>query len=744
MSEKACGTIGRPCPDVGIFPICNPADPNDAWTGLKRLTVYQKKAGSTDPKDTFIGLLPPEAPLSEGHRNPTLGDVNAMLQSGYLSGNGYAGICRSPSLTGEVPDRWFAYQGHPGKAGKIAFFNDYKPSENGAMFRTPIELSGGEVLGLIVALGLRELDIACEPGACAKDGSADAGKYYFTSDGIRLAYIIAQLANPALAIPGLTPQRRDAIIGQLTPFQQKADRQSQLVAGQIEFLKKQMENSDDIKTGQWIQILFSALLLAAIGYPVGKDIWQKIRGRVKTTNFGEYVAALLRQDFAYEVKGRMEEARKIWRMTDTTGYRHIIIDSPTGEGKDKVVEAMMILKVKGDASVLPMFQSAPVLKINAAEFQANTQYRGNVADKVAEIAGLARKGPVIVYISEIDLIFLSGGSLHGDTEAVGKLLLDLVEDPAIKRNLIIVGTTSRGSEMLAKYPDLQRRFNWPGIHSFSLKEVADILSGPTTKGMETAYGVKFNPAIAEAAAKLAEALFRPSTRRIAQSGAGAVLPRIDAVKTILEDAAKLARDAKGKQVTVDHVIKAVEGRSGERFDPALIEALLKMDIDQVTTESATALLKQRRAPDAVTDLLLPACETIEEPLVIGGTTDAEAIAALAQMEQNPLLAGQLKGLSPAEKTAVAKDLILYWKALPQAFRRAQSNPSGANEQIVLKEAIEPIPANFLRRFMQAKKSGTLAEGVDKAKAEEKEEKSEKSEEKRGMETQDAPGKGGGK
>lgn len=417
--------------------------------------------------------------------------------------------------------------------------------------------------------------------------------------------------------------------------------QSQYVQG-VRAQRAQREDSERIREQQERDALHNKILMGiflfVIAAPLLKALRQKITGRVRTTDFGETIRSRILAERAagrsYDVLGRDREARDAWVMTDTASYRNIMVDAPTQVGKDEVVRKMIIMKEMAalglsDRGPIPEeFVNAKVVKINAAEFQRGTSLRGNVADKVAEIADWARKGPVIVYVSEIDLILLSGGSSidadgrpSSNTESPGKLLLDLLgEDSApeswihrtlrripgvgrffkppttgIRDNIIMIGTTSRYQEVLEKYPDLQARFNQLRIDNLHLSEMVNVIyDGMTRTEYETRYRVKISKDIVDAAARIAEQLYRPVTTRTDRyTGEARNLNRFPAAKQILEGAAKIARArirastgsgaaTQPNDVTIEDVIKSTEQRIGMTLDRAKVDALLRVEnIDSI-------------------------------------------------------------------------------------------------------------------------------------------------------------------
>jgi hypothetical protein len=581
-TKITCGTVGNPCKKLEDYPVCHPKDEEAGWVGLEEVIVCEYEVDTTEDgtkevvKD-FRLLVPGEKapdncktsrpPNFEDDEETRYTNENELAQllevkpdsksdDNFLTKMGLKGVCKSPYLGEGKPTSWYAYVDNAGHAGYLTLYNKGAPTlyhdQNG------IWLSYDEMMGLAGCedLNLQKYDVICSspPELKRKEGeegvpdrSYSPGRYHFKKDQHFLEHMLEVLKDENVKIEGFEKEkegdvdRRKLLIKHLEKIYDKE-------TAQLQFL----ENTSWV---QWISAGSALLVSAYFGHMLFKMIKDRLTGRVVTTDYDKIVDKRLKDNSEYDIKGRDLEARTAWRMASKkSGYVNIMIDAPTGEGKDVIVEKMIIMKEKGDPVVPEQFRKARVMKINAAEFQSGTQYRGNVADKVAEIARAARKGPVIFYMSEIDLVFLSGGTMSGDTESPGKLILDLVDDPAIKRNLLIIGTTSRGKKMLERYPDLQRRFNWPEVRLFSLETMIDVMDGPATAQLAREYDVKISPEAVEAAARMGEAYYRPAQ----QGKTGAVPPRFAAVTAVLETAVQIASEEKSLDLKLDHIIRATD------------------------------------------------------------------------------------------------------------------------------------------------------------------------------------------
>ena len=677
---KACGSNGVPCGDPDCYPVCNTM--GEEKYVLKEFLMFEKSAALP----TFIildkeqqeaikkgeKLRPGVRPPIEKHK--PFSELDDIIRGGFLKHRGYRDLCRSREkhpfnvarfdprekkyVHKKEPHYRWSFRG--GMASFLVHDNEYKPSMH-ALFRVDqniaITLPVTVAYPLFEVLGLNHGNVCIAPGgrpAMRADGTYTEGTYFFVYNADSLKVLIQKLENRRVELinKGLDTARLNEVAGHLKRVKDKIEEPMRLRKENIKMSKEARETQHNF---MFYSLLGTGLLIFFIGYHPMKDLIAKIRGRVKTTDFGKIIRERLKLDPKYDVLGRDKEARLGWGMTDSVRARHVIIDTPTGWGKDKVVEKMIIDKERDNPVVPERFRKAPVLKINAAEFQAQTSLRGNVADKVAEIAKMARKGPVILYISEIDLVFLSGGSASGDTEAMGKLMLDVLEDPAIKENLIIFGSTSRGQEMIARYPDLERRFNWMELREFRLSEIVDIIDQSTRRKFEKHYKVKITCDNIELAARMAEHYYRAKTG----------MPRFDAVETILEDAARMARDRGESTVAAEFIIGATEERCGETFDRAEIQDIVKADLDSLMVDvkpgeavaSQPAVSPEVAARSEAADY----ADRLVRASAWDSFGDAKADYMVEQLETNGEIKKLLEGVSISDRQQIVRNLgFNYW------------------------------------------------------------------------------------
>ncbi|MFH1829878.1 MAG: hypothetical protein ABH871_03775 [Pseudomonadota bacterium] len=596
-----CGIKGKACSTWDEYPVCDESqhinsqqvfmmkDPKLGW-----LPAIPEMFGAGQEASKLPMLRPDtfRAPVIMGEGENKIDEIKVLLESPlgqtWLTSMQKQGMCRSPFL----PYKWFAFEKLVEPAVYLTFYNrKIEQSQDFLKFESAgFELTVPEMMALArckelkfdretlkIKEGSAPKIVGEDPDGNFKYDQSVKGTYLFTKMPDRLKSdegtgIIDVLENDDVKIPGLSDERRKELIDHLEGIYKEANIQRDFIS---------------LSTVMSVVGGVSGLLVSVyFGKMVGEDIIKRIRGRVITTRFDQVIDKRLKMDPNYDVKGRGVEAKVAWEMaSQRSGYINLIFDAPTGEGKDVIVEKMTIMKQKGDAAVPERFRNASVMKINAAEFQAGTMYRGNVADKVAEIAREARKGPVIFYISEIDLVFLSGGTTSGDTESPGKLILDLVDDPAIKHNLLLIGTTSRGKAMLERYPDLQRRFNWPKVRSFTLEEKIDVLDGPKARELEKLYDVKIFREMIDAAARMAEHYYRPTQYALV----GTVPPQFSAITAVLEKAIQTANKAGYSALTFEHIAAATGELCAMSIDPTLQNELLTEPLEQVVAEAQATM-----------------------------------------------------------------------------------------------------------------------------------------------------------
>ncbi|MFH0800551.1 MAG: hypothetical protein V2A66_10290 [Pseudomonadota bacterium] len=677
-----CGRNRIKCKTLADLPVCDPQkdwnllklDPlsmeTPEWMGIDHLLVNK-----TATRGTVLRFVRPElledlkASLSEGFRPTEPAELDEFISQDTVRAHGYAGFCKSTHvIKDDGRQLWGVYKWHGTPSEYLAVFNKYNSDKHIQMESNGFELSVEEMTGLIGALKLGSKDYYCDGDGCPRElpvqsqsacgSNYTKGTYFFTSKPERLNNLIEMLGKKKegdgyqLKVGGLADLRREEL---------------------IKHLKDILPKPSEQKTPQYVWWLVGTnfLVAAAIVGPQLKELYRWWRGRVKTVDFGAIVKKKIEADSSYTVKGREAEAREAWKMTDADPgideFPHLLIDLATGEGKDKLYEEMIILKEKGDPSVPERWRNAAVVDVDPASFQSDTKWRGNVADKVTEIGEKARKGPLVVRMREGDKIFLSGGASSSDSEVVAGLMLAKLEEPGVRENLLLVITTSRGDEMIAKHPDLFRRFNKPGLHIFSVAEVIDALDGPTRKAYEKKRGVKIPREVIGAAARIAESYYRPSRVVVnATTRKEFMLARFDATKNLLSDAAKMAaKRGKGTVVTVSDVIAAAEGRIGKKLDHGQVEA--RIEKERGVEEAAKARAGTEAAPAKGGAPVCRADEAPgERPAPVDNRTEALRLVIVADRELSTRLP-RYDDLPEARKRAIVD--CLYKTLLDNGFRQ---------------------------------------------------------------------------
>lgn len=613
-----CGQDGAFCPP-NDYPVCvaltqqgqeQLITPQDGYLALSRLMMWDtEKDGKPDVKARRVPFG--EVPESR-YRSPRLDDpqtpgnedeIRSFLKYHVLKAWDYekGGLCRS-TYTGDQGDpyRWYVYKAKGGLPTYMAFWNEARepaaldPRESDGFYLSVFEVQGlvssllettstGENVPLI-----NDKDFKCRVGTCAKEkpgGGYTSGLYLFTEEPARLEKIIAKLKDPQVAIAW---KEKDPSTNQEKTVNFDAKRRLELTQHLEAVLKrsakkiaeKQGEFTESARFWQAFGGVMSMLFMGAVGYPQIKQFLK----RTQFVDAEERIRKILKADPTYDIFGRDQIAEDIWHMTDMydplTGelqHRGVIINAPTREGKDFIVEKMILMKVRGDEAVPEKFRDAQVRKIAIAELISDSKYRGSVADKVKEIKELASKRPIILWISEIDKVFEHGRGSEGSSEEVAGLLLDTLEEPDVKENLIILGTTSRGEGMLASRPDLQGRFNWPVIERFTTEQAVEVLRLSYERRMRAGNAtLEMQPETFKTTFELVEHFVRPRT----QEKDGKAMPPFPAVNKTLSIAATYAKETGSGELTSAHVLAAAESISGQTIDRTQLSPEIRAAIER--------------------------------------------------------------------------------------------------------------------------------------------------------------------
>ena len=146
----------------------------------------------------------------------------------------------------------------------------------------------------------------------------------------------------------------------------------------------------------------------------------------------------------------MEEAARIWRLAEKTYYPYFFLEP--GDRWDGIVDAMMALREQGHDAVPLRFRNAPAYELDVQSLLTDSVTRGEFALKWVRIKNLARKGPVILHVPEIESAQYLGVHQYGKSP-----LFDVMFDRQVRGNLMIIGKMDRGGQIFTDFPDLQRR-----------------------------------------------------------------------------------------------------------------------------------------------------------------------------------------------------------------------------------------------------------------------------------------------
>ncbi len=482
---------------------------------------------------------------------------------------------------------------------------------------------------------------------------------------------------------------------QTEQFEKQMEASQKMSESQLAVAREQM---DQMAMWQKLAIILQLFFIGIIGWDRFVQAYKKITGKeLNVSDFRKTVKGMLEMNPNLEMTGRVEEAREAWRRTDTPGFRGIIFDELPREGKDSAALEMLILKEKRDPSVPKDMLDAPVYKINAAEFQSDTKYRGTVADKVAKVRKLVERNQAVVYISEIDLIFASGGTSDGASEQVGKLMLDLLEDPVMQKNLVIIGTTSRGGRftptsemrpdgmrtMIEIFPDLDGRFNWVKIHRYSLAEVIEIATvenSSVKKKYSDFYRVEIPNEIMEASAKAGEHFYRANNPTLA---------RFPAFTQVIENACRMARDSGSKIVTMDHVSASISEITKTSISVEALTEVAKMSVAEVEKPLWDGTAEGLRTFKAT---------AAEKPLFDVDAWFEEILRT------DPMFGAEVESYSELEKDfarRITDRSVAYWESLSKAEKIQFIKASTVNDHTgkrVIRE-VNGIPAIIVDHFV---------------------------------------------
>jgi len=599
-TKITCGTVGKPCKSLDDYPICHPKDEEAGWVGLEEIIVCENENGTKD-----FRLLPPGAAAPEEcitSRPPQWKDVAEtkyekedeipqLLKGDFLNQVGLKGVCRSPYMGGGKPSSWYGYVDHAGHAAYLTLYNKGYPTP--FHDQRGIELEYAEMMGLAACdeLMLQKDDVVCSRVPELKrdedekgnvERSYSPGKYHFKKDSHFLEDLLKVLKDDDIKIDGLTVERRKTLVKY---FEKIYDKET----AQLQFL----ENTSWV---QWLSAVSAVLVSAYFGRMMYKEIKEKFIGRVKPSSVDDELKAKLEEHPEYDILGRDREAKAFWRKAGKKiGFKNILINAPTGVGKDIVVEKALLMKIKQDPAVPKEWRDAKVLAVDCGEVMKGAELRGKVGQAALEIVDTMPKkqgGKVIIWMKEADILLSFGATSKDNAETPGKIFLSYLEKKYQRENVLFVLTTSRGKELLSEYPDLQRRTNAVIVEEFSTEKIIEIASGPKKAMYEKLYGVEMDPKAVEQTMRIAEGLYRPELMR----RNGETLARFPAFDAVLEEAFVIAEEEGLPRIDKDVIVRAVGDLLNASWDPKdpLIEEMLKMPLEDLEARTAQELQKYER------------------------------------------------------------------------------------------------------------------------------------------------------
>ncbi|MFH1653774.1 MAG: AAA family ATPase [Pseudomonadota bacterium] len=295
---------------------------------------------------------------------------------------------------------------------------------------------------------------------------------------------------------------------------------------------------------QWLGLSASfGFLVYVAGIPLSKKVWNyffnKPAKQINKEMDGKYKANKLDTPEGFKNTGRESELRNLTEFLRNPDKQHIIATGWTGSGKDFAIEYLLQMIAKGDERIPVDFRKAKIYRIDAASFQAGTEYRGAVASKIEAIKKLAKGGEkVVVYMPEIDKILTAGGTSSGNAEQVAGLLLDVMEN---NKNIVFIGTTSRKTILTEACPDLQRRANWQHINALPVEDVVRILQNQKSfkEQCKNVYGFDYSDKQLDEQVKLVARLTEKYVRDFGKLDNAA--PRFNAVRDTFFTALSIAR-----------------------------------------------------------------------------------------------------------------------------------------------------------------------------------------------------------
>ncbi|MFA4875523.1 MAG: hypothetical protein WC690_09325, partial [bacterium] len=342
QSNGICGSNKKICADED-YPVCDPPAQNEVWIGKQRIVARDSKT-----KDSKLAsgvnyeFIPEDKAIPDGVRalrmdNPETPDVNEneltkLISSEYLERRGFAGVCRSMF----APFSWWAYKAR-GAATYLAYYNQ-TASANGKEVKG-LKIKPAEMVALAEALGLNEDNACLKKGFPPKmeNGVYTKGTYIFSVNYDWLITVIPILEDEANSpIPGLSHDTRMELTAHLNKLLENTPMRVSA--------KEQGGNLKLILAASFGSAVVGPFLMWVLMTGKYKE-W--VGQRVKSDDMRAEIQSRIDADPGYHVKGLQEKARRAWRQVDNPQWRNIIVEGPSGAGKDMLTEEMINLLIRG-------------------------------------------------------------------------------------------------------------------------------------------------------------------------------------------------------------------------------------------------------------------------------------------------------------------------------------------------------------------------------------------------------------
>lgn len=587
---------------------------------LLGINQYIPALYDSEVKDKYSRL---NSLLRREYRETHTGEFKSISQ--FESG-GYKYVGFLPPKTVDDLPRVFLYKKRYSRSLAFALFNHYSQKHQMPISTSVIHASPYEIAALVELFKIPQQNLCltsdkgintfnvCSDAKCSQD-QLDLKKlypYYFTRDTNDVKTLYKKIDKNIKKLAELYLKFEEEQTGRklVGTAREKALEEA---SSRFTRLSWSLFDRGDLLAQRWTTGLTVGGILVfpiiAVGWPLVKEhAVDRLIAAKKAS--GEKASRMMNDEYAksYQEQKIGENLKHSGResvVTEGLGFfnnperKHAIYHGGSGHGKDDAVLRVLKMVAAGDKRVPKEFRKAEIFKVDASEFQANTEYRGAVATKLREILSYPSKGKnAIIYIPEIDKILLSGSVSSGDAEQVAGLLLEIL---TTKKNIVFIGSTSRRAALLESCPDLLRRFHWLKVEQLSFEEVTTSLKYDVefNKGARTSYNVAYTHDQIEFAARLTEKYIREFGQNDKAKA------RFDAIKEVVFAALDKAKNAGHSRLSDEHILSAVRDKT-RSIDgnvarvPSAVEDARKAVLDDKSWR--IELLREGRKGDYLTEL----------------------------------------------------------------------------------------------------------------------------------------------